>query len=121
MSAFKFITKRSVDLVTDRDPPGTQRVDIYKKTGQLWPVRWIGFCRQEQVPSRIDRNWRYVKMAAISVSRDTGAMSDRWRILLPSEYVVCLMVPYNASEPGVYTIIDDRGWPVVKSSRGVHR
>ena len=118
MPAFKFLTKRGIDLINDRDYAGVQKVDIVKKDGHTEPVYWIGFRAQDLPSNEFGASWRYVKMVAVSVTPKSGVMSDPWKILLPSEYVVCVMVPFNASSAGVYTLLNDRGWPVVRGSGG---
>lgn len=117
MAAFKYHTHKSVNVVTYRDDRGSHRVDVFRKDGRTQSVYWIGFKPRDLEVEPPFGVWRYVKMAAISVTAGTGGFESRWRVLCPGEYVLALMVFYNASDPGVYTLLDDSGCPIVLGTR----
>ena len=75
------------------------------------PVRWMGFVPK---PWTRKMSWaRPGKLVATSVSNGNG-FSGQWRDLDVDEYVVAMLVQIDDETFGVYAVVDDECWPIVR-------
>lgn len=76
------------------------------------PVRWLGFiCK---TGSRALSWAKPGKIVAKAVT-NTNIVSGQWRELSDDEYVAAMIVQVDDSTFGAFAIVENDGWPVVKS------
>ncbi len=114
MPSVKYKTSHSVAIIPGYADRENHFVDILLKSGLTRSVRWISFIPLPLFTC-LDESHRFGKMSAISVSRDFGFQLSGWRVLQSDEFVLSWIVPFNAFEVGVHTIVDVSGMPIVMS------
>jgi hypothetical protein len=120
MPAFKYHTNYSVGMATQADAQKHPLVDVYLRDGRIRRVFWLGFIEnaEELKPYHYRR---FVKIRGISVTGGDGGATSKWSVLYEGQFIVGWLVPFNASHPGVYMVLEKNGVPAIRGILWEHR
>jgi hypothetical protein len=96
-----------------------KKVEVYGRGANLKSLIWLGYVCMHGLKTLGDGG--YVKMQAALISNGDGNFEDEWRELKRDETILCWwskLHEYGTVAYGVYTIVDDDGWPIITSLKG---
>lgn len=120
MPAFKYHTNYSVGIATQADAQKHPLVDVHLRDGRIRRVFWLGFIENAE-ELKPDAYKRFVKIRGISVTAGDGGQASKWSVLYDGQFIVGWLVPFNATHPGVYTVLEKSGTPAIRGVIWEHR